>query len=818
VIIYPFRRIIIWFMIATPWVMLMNKGVHRFDALVIAMISSRIMLGIFAPLIGILIKWLVIGKYKAGRYPLWGAMYLKWWLVEQVVHIMGKGFFRDDLPIIGPSMVRLYWVLMGAQIGSRVKIHKDAKLGQADLLRIGDDVLIDNATIRPFSIEEGHFVLLPITIGSRCSIGVKTSIAAGSELPSGTCLGPLSSSYETDDAEAHYRDYARPGFAAPPPILILLVGIPVLFIVLIISYLPWYFGLKIMVQNARFYGWYDQEIYTIYAAFQWWVTPERLFYYFLLRVIRRCFVPPLRLLAVIAIKKLIIGKFVPMDKIGKMKPWNRLRYWIMSKLLPGGGLGGVARLVGTHYEVISIIYRMLGAKIGKRIYWPGSGLDLVEYDLLEVGDDVVFGSRSVILTSTASRSARVVLEAGSMVADRCVILPGVILGRGAVLGSGSLAGEDMKIPVGSVWVGSRAGAAINVAPADMSYNVKDTISPFGRAFYNGEASYLVIPLWAIVIYNTVWQGICTCFRNCPTPLALFLCKYLMINFEQHGYRNPYELFRITMFAVIPVHAALCIIALGIDIVGKWAVIGRRQEGAYPWDSSSYCQRWQIYLTLQEIRRGERSKTGILDMIEGSQYLVWYFRLLGGKIGKNVCLYPNGGDPLMTEPDMVTIEDNACVDDASLIAHINTRGIFRLNPVYVGRGAVLKSFTRLLSGASMEEKSILLEHTLVLAGEVAESGSVWQGWPSISQQNLIVHRQRVSAALDKSLAFNKFIDPSSTAEPAVVTPEDNNHRPSLRRVFYSPDKLVGERQPLLGEVTSSDQRAIAMKYTNSYEII
>jgi hypothetical protein len=80
--------------------------------------------------------------------------------------------------------------------------------------------------------------------------------------------------------------------------------------------------------------------------------------------------------------------------------------------------------------------------------------------------------------------------------------------------------------------------------------------------------------------------------------------------------------------------------------------------------------------LQEIRRGERRKTGILDMIQGSQYLVWYYRALGASIGNNVCLYPNGGDPMLTEPDLVTIEDFVSVDDASLVAHINTRGIFR----------------------------------------------------------------------------------------------------------------------------------------------
>jgi hypothetical protein len=70
------------------------------------------------------------------------------------VNIMGKGFFRDDLPVVGPYMVRTYYQLMGAKIGKNVSIHKDAKLGQADLLTIGDDVAIDNATVRPFAIEE----------------------------------------------------------------------------------------------------------------------------------------------------------------------------------------------------------------------------------------------------------------------------------------------------------------------------------------------------------------------------------------------------------------------------------------------------------------------------------------------------------------------------------------------------------------------------------------------------------------------------------------------------------------------------------------
>ena len=71
-----------------------------------------------------------------------------------------------------------------------------------------------------------------------------------------------------------------------------------------------------------------------------------------------------------------------------------------------------------------------------------------------------------------------------MVADRCVVLPGVTLRKGSVLGSGSLAPEDFVAAVGSVWVGSSEGSAVNVAPADPSYNVKvTTTTSFDKCFF-----------------------------------------------------------------------------------------------------------------------------------------------------------------------------------------------------------------------------------------------------------------------------------------------------------------------------------------------
>ena len=308
VVVYPIRRIIIWFIMAAVWVELMKQNYGRFYSLIMAMVIMRISLGIGAPLAGIAMKWILIGRYQPGRYPLWGSMYLRWWFVERFIDVFGKGMFRDDIPILGPHLVRLYYVLMGARIGRNVKIHRDARLGQADLLTIGNDVCIDNAMVRPFTIEEGHFVLLPITIGDRCSIGVKSAIAPGTTLDSDTCLGPLSSSYEAAEAEPHYRNYCRTAFIQPPAGLVLFVGIPILLFVVIVSRIPWYIGLMLMVSNAKLNGWYDSDIHSILHAFLWWITPQRLFYYFLLRMIRRCLVPYVHLGLAILIKHFVIGK------------------------------------------------------------------------------------------------------------------------------------------------------------------------------------------------------------------------------------------------------------------------------------------------------------------------------------------------------------------------------------------------------------------------------------------------------------------------------------------------------------------------------
>ena len=107
----------------------------------------------------------------------------------------------------------------------------------------------------------------------------------------------------------------------------------------------------------------------------------------------------------------------------------------------------------------------------------------------------------------------------------------------------------------------------------------------------------------------------------------------------------------------------------------------------------------------------------------------YFRLNGGTIGKDCCLYPAGADPFMPEPDLVIMGDRCVVDCASIVCHLNTRGNFELAEITMENDCTLRTRSRIQQAVYMEEGSQLVEKSLAMTGEVIEAGTVWQGGPA-----------------------------------------------------------------------------------------
>ncbi len=133
-------------------------------------------------------KWLILGRLKAGRYPLWGLTYYRWWLVDRLI---------ESAPtyLLSGSSLYSWWLrALGASVGSEVLIGS-VTLRAPDLLTIGTGTSIGNAVnLENARVEHGQLRVGAITLGPNTCVGSyailegNTTIAAGGHLEGQSAL------------------------------------------------------------------------------------------------------------------------------------------------------------------------------------------------------------------------------------------------------------------------------------------------------------------------------------------------------------------------------------------------------------------------------------------------------------------------------------------------------------------------------------------------------------------------------------------------------------------------------------------------------
>ena len=70
-----------------------------------------------------------------------------------------------------------------------------------------------------------------------------------------------------------------------------------------------------------------------------------------------------------------------------------------------------------------------------------------------------------------------------------------------------------------------------------------------------------------------------------------------------------------------------------------------------------------------------------------------------------------------------------IGNALVITLCEFATIFLINWFINCKRCAMRAGSRLLSGASMEDNSMLCEHTLLASGDVADSNTVYYKWPA-----------------------------------------------------------------------------------------
>ncbi|KAI0873340.1 hypothetical protein GGS24DRAFT_517765 [Hypoxylon argillaceum] len=767
-VVYPLRRALPWtfFIYALVYSQGKSTGVSvvgRLFNVVVSILLARVFARVAMPWVGIVAKWVIVGRHREGLYPMWGGYHTRWWLAQKIVAVAGKGCFGWT-----EASNVWYYRLLGAKIGSGVTL-KRVQLGEWDLLDIGDNVTLDRCVVRPMAGEHNTTMYLgKITIGRDASVGVSSVVAPGTTIPAGACIGARSSSWELQDASEENRDLSATKAPKSHWVISALGVFPLQVISKFIYNLPWLLGLIGLVLPEA-----QQLRSGLITILHWFSEGERVGWYYFARFLRTFFGPFFVFAFVILIRKLVAVAFGPLrpTMAAGRSSIDQWRMTLMNSLMPNTTLFELTHLFGQHYEATSVAIRMLGGKAGRRIYWPGTGPSIGDYELLDVGNNVVFGSRSHLVTSDGIGSGYVTIKSDAMIADRVVACPGVVVGEGTTLGSGCLTKRGKAYEPNGVYVGSKAGDSVflghrldnekgvavdgtNVGRASKylhmdqtqhsdvavlegetasSNTEDDATSPFGKAFYQHKAPYFVWRQWMIFLYSSFTIILTSVYWSAASLSSIQVVADVFegtLWLGNGSWYDPLILFSLCTALLSAFLAAQSIFALSVVIAAKWILLGRRQPGNYDWDKSSYCQRWQLFMAIERIRRMCFAGHGILGLLTGTAYMTWYFRALGAKIGRDCALFVSGEPSLLfTEPDLLTMGDRVVVDDASLVGHVNTRGKFDLNTLHVGDRCVLRTNSRLLSGARMENDSCLLENTLIMGGDVVEEGATMQGWPA-----------------------------------------------------------------------------------------
>lgn len=144
---------------------------------------------------------------RPGRYPLWGATYLRLWTLDVLVLGISPLRILSGSPMMGP-----YLRLLGARIGPGTTIATGL-IGLPALLRIDRDAAIGyGAALRPWQVADGRVTVAPITIGERAFVGANAVCEPGARLGPGAALGEQSVAGPDEAVPAGAR---RAGSPAP---------------------------------------------------------------------------------------------------------------------------------------------------------------------------------------------------------------------------------------------------------------------------------------------------------------------------------------------------------------------------------------------------------------------------------------------------------------------------------------------------------------------------------------------------------------------------------------------------------------------------
>jgi non-ribosomal peptide synthetase-like protein len=670
---------------------------YDFVPAILCSFASLIVLYPLMLLIPIAVKWLMIGRYRPGSYPLWGSFYFRWWFTTTIEAAVPVGY------LAGTPLLNIYLRLMGAKIGPNVHLESDS-FASFDLVSIGEDSSINaDSNLLGYTVEDGLLKLGRITIGKRCFVGARAALREDtvmeddsaledlSLLPRGAVI-PRGETWQGSPARAvaasrqsaadSGNDQQRRSAETPLHASLarrfafgILHGIGLLIF-------------PVLVVAALFPGIVVMNELNYLDPYYW--------YLLLAPLVGLSFIALLAL-EIAALKWLLLGKVKP----GRypLHSFYYLRKWFVDQTMDLS-----LDILGPLYASVYLTpwYRLLGAKLGYGA--EISTASFISPDLLSIGSES-FIADSVSLGAPRVREGALTLDRNhigkrSFIGNSALLPPGTVIGDSVLIGCLSAPPPDPAdaLREDSTWMGS--------PPIFLPQRQKSAAFPDETTFH--PTARLRALRATIEFVRVITPS--TCFI---ILLSLLFSALLLL----HDDLNLTDTLLLFPF----LYLGCAIAATAFTIAAKWILVWRYRPCERPlW--STLVWRSELLNALHE----HLAEPFLVGALTGTPFVCWYFRLLGAKIGRRV--YMETTD--LSEFDLVRVGDEAMLNaDCTIQTHLFEDRVMKMSTIdlgprsKVGAGSLVLYDTRIEAGAALGDLSLLMK------GETLPAATSWEGIPA-----------------------------------------------------------------------------------------
>ncbi len=656
-----------------------------------SIITSLVLFSFIPPIFTIICigtKWMVIGKMKAGDYPLWGFYYFRYWFVKTMQRLLPAQFLN------GTPLYPAYLRLLGMNIASDAQVS-DFSFGAEDLITIGSDASLSSQTnLNNAFVEDGMLKLRPITIGDHAYIGSSAMIAGDSVIedwgelqdlsylqagksiaPGEIWQGSPAQLKETKNIEDLPQPLTVSTFTRRKYKMVFILSIFVFPFIILLPLLPTIIAIN-KLDNAA--GDYDFT-YLIGA-------------------------PGLALLFILlfAAETIILTRLLQRNiKPGKFPIYSLfyVRKWFADQLLS-------LSLIVLHpiYATVFVsrFFRALGAKIGKDT--EISTASSVTHPLLEIGDGA-FIADAVTLGEADVRGQQLILDKTSIdsfsfVGNSALIPQGYHLKGNMLIGVLSTPpdAEQMANSAAKDWFGSPAiplprRQESNPFPPELTIRPKRR-----RKLARGAVEFIRIIL----------------------PESAIICFSILFIAYGHDLVVDEPLWKIILYFPFYYLFYMGIPAFLLTVVLKWVFIGKYRAQQKPMWTWKVWRSEAITSTYEAL-----SIPFLLEYMQGTPWLPLFMRALGVKTGKRVWM--NTTD--ITEFDMVTICDDAALNiDCGPQTHLFEDRVMKVGAIKIGARSSIGAGTIILYDSEVGDDTKIEALSLVMKGERLSPGTDWTGSP------------------------------------------------------------------------------------------